>query len=93
MPYYAVFKPSFMKEVGRLPRPVRERCQQAIESIIQDPFGVAAKKLGGYAQLYRYRFGDYRIVYHLNQHAKKILFLLIAHRKEIYRYLKHLGAM
>ena len=90
MPYHAAFKPSFLKDMGKLPRHVRERCQQVIDEIIDDPFDVAARKLGGYAHLYRYRLGDYRIVYYLNQREMKILFLLVADRRDIYRHLKHL---
>ena len=64
--------------------------EAAVDRIIQDPFEVQSKKLGGYTSLYRYRIGDYRLVYYVNQEQRKILFLLVAHRKEIYRYLKSL---
>lgn len=90
MPYTATFKPSFLKDLHKLSSEIRERCGTAITAIIHDPFDVAVKKLGGHTQLYRYRIGDYRLVYYLNSRERKILFLLIAHRKEVYRHLKQL---
>lgn len=90
MRYEPAFKPSFFKDMAKLPHDVRQRCDLAITQIVEDPFGVAAKKLGGYGQLYRYRLGDYRLVYCVFQRERKITFLLVAHRKDVYRYLKNM---
>ncbi|MBI2345575.1 MAG: type II toxin-antitoxin system RelE/ParE family toxin [Deltaproteobacteria bacterium] len=87
MAYQATFKPSFLKDLAKLPTEVRERCAELIEQIISDPYDVSAKKLGGYEHLYRSRLGDYRVVYYINSQARRLLFLLIAHRKDVYRYL------
>ena len=34
---------------------------------------------------YRYRVGDYRVVYEINREAKKVGVLLIFHRSSVYR--------
>lgn len=88
MRYQVVFKPSFFKEIEKLPRPIRLRCDLIIEDIRADPFDVTAKKLGGYEGLYRHRIGDYRLVYYVNQRERKITLLFVGHRKDIYRQLK-----
>lgn len=90
MSYKALFKPSFFKDLKKLPKSVRERLDVTIENLIKDPFQVRSKKLAGHTNLYRYRLGDYRLVYYLQQHRKQILFLLIAHRKDVYKNLEKL---
>ena len=86
--YSIAFKPGFFKDLKKLPKEIRERLDKVIGMIQNDPFAVSAKKLVGHVQLYRYRLGDYRLVYYLDTEKNKILFLLIAHRKEVYRELE-----
>lgn len=88
MSYIATYKPGFLKDVVKLPNDVKKRLFIVVEHIRKDPFAVSARKLVGHAQLYRYRLGDYRIVYYVDQELRKVIFLLIAHRKDIYRRLK-----
>lgn len=91
MAYQVSFKPSFFKDLKSVPKPERVKFEIVIDRIIEDPFSVNAKKLSGYSHLYRYRLGDYRLVYYVQQNREKIIFLLLAHRKDIYRHLKNLS--
>lgn len=86
--YDAVYKPGFFKDVAKLPREVRARLEAAVEHIRRDPLSVASKRLIGHTNLHRYRLGDYRLVYYLDTKARRLLFLLIAHRKDIYRRMR-----
>lgn len=43
------------------------------------------KKMQGFQTFYRVRLGDYRVGFEL-QEDNSILFILVAHRKEIYKY-------
>ena len=43
------------------------------------------KKMQGFQTFYRVRLGDYRVGFELQQ-DNSILFILVAHRKEIYKY-------
>ena len=43
------------------------------------------KKMQGFHTFYRVRLGDYRVGFEL-QEDNSILFILVAHRKEIYNY-------
>ncbi len=45
-----------------------------------------AKKIKGYKNVFRFRSGDYRILFDLNDN--KIFLLLAKHRKEIYKNLQ-----
>lgn len=55
---------------------------------LQDPL-VKAKKLKGFElDTYRFRVGDYRVVFRLDKESGKIVVLIvlkIAHRKDVYR--------
>jgi mRNA interferase RelE/StbE len=43
------------------------------------------KRLSGkLAGLLRYRLGDWRVIYRIDDHAGRVLVLLIAHRSEVY---------
>ena len=43
------------------------------------------KKMKGFQTFYRVRLGDYRVGFEL-QEDNSVLFILVAHRKEIYNY-------
>ena len=55
---------------------------------LQDPL-IKSKKLRGFElDTYRFRIGDYRVVFRLDHESKKIVILVvlkIAHRKEVYK--------
>jgi mRNA interferase RelE/StbE len=50
----------------------------------QDPISLGKPLKGMFKGLFRYRYGDYRIIYALDRKAKNILILRIGHRKDIY---------
>jgi mRNA interferase RelE/StbE len=50
-----------------------------------NPLKLGKPLKGIFRGLYRYRYGDYRVVYALDRADKKIIILHIRHRKEAYR--------
>lgn len=50
----------------------------------QDPIALGKPLKGSFKGLYRYRFGDYRILYAVDREENIILILRIGKRKEIY---------
>lgn len=90
MAYLASYKPGFLKDIRKLPTETRVKLLAVVDLVRRDPFSVAARKLVGQSHLYRYRLGDYRLVYYVDTNLRKIIFLLIAHRKEVYRKLVRL---
>jgi mRNA interferase RelE/StbE len=42
-------------------------------------------KLAGYANRWRVRIGDYRVIYQIDDQVQEVIVLRIAHRREAYR--------
>ncbi|WP_230966935.1 type II toxin-antitoxin system RelE family toxin [Nostoc sp. NZL] len=40
---------------------------------------------GDYAGYYRYRIGDYRVIYSIDDEVVQVLVVAIAHRSEVYK--------
>ncbi|MEP7308292.1 MAG: type II toxin-antitoxin system RelE/ParE family toxin [Acidobacteriota bacterium] len=85
MPRYAVdVKPSARRELEALPDRVLARVIHKIDGLGQAPRPVGCKKLIGYADQWRVRVGDWRVVYIIDDAAKRISVTRIAHRREVY---------
>jgi len=76
--------PRAEKEYLRLPNSIQSRIKQGIISLEGNPRPVGSKKLRE-SSFYRIRTGDYRIVYSIDDNARIVKVLSIAHRKEVYR--------
>jgi mRNA interferase RelE/StbE len=85
--YDVDFKPSVHKDFHRLPKLVVKRALRRIEKLKDEPFPHGVIKLEGVERLYRISVGDYRIVYEVDIHAKRITILYVRHRREVYRTL------
>ncbi|MBL7159491.1 type II toxin-antitoxin system RelE/ParE family toxin [Candidatus Microgenomates bacterium] len=83
--YKYFFSEKALSQLQKLPKNIQKRiikkldfyCQQ--ERILFFADKIISTKLGEY----RFRVGDYRIVFDLE--GDKIIILLVGHRKEIYR--------
>lgn len=54
------------------------------EYLPNDPLALGKPLKGNFRGLYRYRYGDYRIIYTMDHAEKTIKILRIGRRKEIY---------
>jgi mRNA interferase RelE/StbE len=88
VPYQIAFKPAFFRTLKKLPKATLAELDRAVKALQRAPGLVPAKPLQGFKSLFRVRLGDYRLVFHRDDKSKKILFILFAHRKDIYRQLK-----
>jgi mRNA interferase RelE/StbE len=63
------------------------KLDDCIDNLSQNPYnGSDVKKLkGNYLGYWRYRIGNYRVIYLVEEEKKNITIFLIAHRKEAYR--------
>ncbi len=59
------------------------RCLQQLEQNPQSHPNIKALK-GDYAGYYRYRIGDYRIIYSIEAERALVFIVAIAHRSEVY---------
>jgi mRNA interferase RelE/StbE len=59
------------------------RCLGQLEQNPRTHPNIKALK-GDYASYYRYRIGDYRVIYSVNDKLVQVLVVAIAHRSEVY---------
>ena len=62
---------------------LRQRIIEKFEELGKEPRGADSKKLDD--AIYRVRFGDYRIVYEVNDKERKVVITRVRHRREVYR--------
>ena len=86
MPKYKIsFRSSAAKEFKKLPLKIQQRIANKVEQLGIEPRISGVSKLKGSDNLYRYRVGEYRIVYKIDDLKQKIILTRIRHRKDVYR--------
>ena len=78
-----VYKASVEQDLRRLDKPAARRILEKIEHDLAANPDRGAPLTGEFRGLFRYRVGDYRIVY--SKIPDGILVLRIGHRRDIYR--------
>lgn len=79
------FHPEVLKQLQRLPRDALETALQKIIGLAAEPRPHGAKKLAGSDRDWRVRFGQYRIVYEINDDQKALTIFTVAKRSDAYR--------
>lgn len=83
MSYVPTYTPTFLKLLRKLDRQVKERVLEAIEDILKDPRRgsqlVFAKQV-----CFKWRLGDYRMIYTTNEQRKIVTFIVVDHRSRVY---------
>lgn len=85
MNYHIEFLAAAKKNLKKLEAPIQKRLIKDIEKLSINPRPSGTKKLSGEDNTYRIRVGDYRILYHIQDHILYILILKIGHRKDVYQ--------
>lgn len=67
------------------PRAQRARIVTRIRALASDPRPVGAQKLAGTDAHFRLRQGDFRILYEVDDDARRVIVVKIGHRREVYR--------
>ncbi len=84
------YKPTFLKELARLPRNVRAQVETFVFQTLpqtSNPYAErGVEKLKGHSDHYKVRFGDYRVGLRIDKRAKVIEVCRVLHRKDLYRY-------
>ena len=81
--YELIYSPSALKQLKKLEHNIKERIVLALERLKIRPESCDIKKLVGMPG-YRFRVGDYRIIFDMKKDKLIILVLQIGHRKNIY---------
>lgn len=86
MAYNIAWHEGVYKDLEKLDKPLRKKIIDRIkEYLIEDPENIGKPLTGQFAGLYRYRYGDYRVIYAIDKTEKVIKVLEIKHRKEVYK--------
>lgn len=85
MTYTIELSRSAHKALKDIPHPDMKKIRDKIEKLKKDPLSHGCEKLEGNDDLYRIRFGDYRVIYQIFSKRLIILVVKIGHRREIYR--------
>jgi mRNA interferase RelE/StbE len=83
--YKVEWKEAAENNLDELPSEIALKIHDRVEShLTQLPKQLGKALVGQYKGLYRYRYGDYRILYEIDVDNRLIIINRIGHRKEIY---------
>ncbi len=82
--YEVTVFPSAQKEITKLPKQAQGKVLKALISLSDNPRPNGCKKLVG-TDCWRFRVGEYRIVYSIADNILTIEIIRVAHRKDVYR--------
>jgi mRNA interferase RelE/StbE len=74
-----------IKDIRRLEQKVKERIGKTLLRYAEEPFKYAEKLTDSRLGEYRFRIGDYRVIFDLE--GDEIVVLRVGHRRDIYRTL------
>ncbi len=86
MSMYIIISPRAEKSLHKIPKFDQIAIAKRIRSLVNHKNVPADEKLQSYNDIFRFRLGNYRVVY--KKSSKLIYIVLIAHRKDIYRLLR-----
>ena len=77
-------KPTAKKELDGLPDNVLARVVIKIDLLAHNPRPAGCAKLKGYRDQWRIRVGDWRVLYTIDDSARRVSVTRIKHRREVY---------
>ncbi|MBM3272569.1 hypothetical protein FJY94_04840 [Candidatus Kaiserbacteria bacterium] len=91
MPYEITHRSSFLHEFSRVPREIQDKISKRADAELRDdpatPRGDTIKKLKGFENLWRYRLGDYRLIYAV--HNGVVQYLVVGPRGKVYEQFRY----
>lgn len=84
--YRLIIKTSAGRELAEVgSRSDREKIVSRIRALASNPRPQGSEKLAGYADRYRVRQGNYRVVYLVDDASRTATIFKVGHRKDVYR--------
>jgi mRNA interferase RelE/StbE len=83
--YSLEIKRSAQRELDALDDSLFARVDGKILALADNPRPVGCKKLKGHRDEWRIRVGDWRVVYIIDDAAKRVSLTRVAHRREVYK--------
>ena len=85
-PYRLEIRPAVEKTLRKIrSAKLQQRLDDAFNQLVENPRRMGVEKLAGFQNRYRFRVGDYRIIYEIHDAVLLVLILAEGDRKEIYR--------
>lgn len=82
--YRIEFTAAAAKEIRKFDPQVRRRVLAGIAELEKDPRPSGVRKLTGYDNAWRVRFGDYRVLYEIFDDQVLVTVFRVAHRRTVY---------
>jgi mRNA interferase RelE/StbE len=86
--YRVRWKKSAQKELRKIEKDHILKVLEFVENLSENPYPTGSRKLRGSQHTFRFRIGDYRVVYSVQSEILTIEIIRIGHRKDIYRRLR-----
>ncbi len=84
-PHYTVlWLPRAEKAIGKLPVRDQQRIEDHIEDLAITPRPDGCKKLRGMEDVWRIRVGDFRVIYEVDDTARRVIVMAVVNRKDAY---------
>ena len=83
MKFSLVYTRRAIRDIEALDALARKRLGRQIQALEEDPVGKSKKLLNSKLGTYRFRIGDYRVIFDV--HGSQVIILRVGHRREIYR--------
>jgi mRNA interferase RelE/StbE len=84
--YQLEIRPSVAKTLRKIrDARLQQRIDETFEKLAENPRRMGVEKMAGIENRYRFRVGDYRIVYEIHDTVLVVVILAVGDRKEIYR--------
>lgn len=83
--YTYEFKPQALRDLKKLPKNIQRRIIEKLDFYImqENPLAFADHLIHFEIGSYRFRIGDYRVIFDVED--SRIIILMLGHRREIYR--------
>ncbi len=85
MAYAVLLLPVAEREWRKLPREIQPRINRTLLALEDTPRPHGVSRLSGSSDRWRVRVSIYRIIYRIDDAARQITILRIAHRRQVYR--------
>lgn len=85
MIYEVLVPKNVQKDINELSETLRDRIEEALEDLTEDPRPNGVVKMKDFDSRYRIRIGNYRVVYDINDGKLLVLVVQCQHRREVYR--------
>ncbi|HBG07041.1 MAG: hypothetical protein A2075_22025 [Geobacteraceae bacterium GWC2_58_44] len=86
MSFRIIWHKGALNDLKQLDKPVRGRIFEKVETYLsQNPASIGKPLKENLAGMFRYRYGDYRVIYVLDLTDQTMTILEVGHRRAVYR--------